>query len=560
MLYVDHEVELPKELSYFVKKIHGVQYLYHYTEFKRVNGKFHHKEVAIGKAIVDDSTGEPIALMPNDKYFELMKTPAPINAAVKKRGRAPLKESKELSYNELADGSVLGFGYGIACLKIAKDIGLYQILVDTFGDEVTIKLLSIAAYYAKDGGGLTGIEYFTTRQMCFTNTIINDSQACALFSSIKENDTYEFFRKWIKLTTESHLACYDVTSISSYATGLSEVSKGYNRDRENLDQVNFGLFATLDTGIPIYYNIYNGCINDFSNLPYVLANARNLGLSQQLVLVTDGGFATVNTVHNLQEHSQPFLMGAPIAHCKGITKEVIKWRNENESNISDFVNEFDSPLEARVVPYTLGDVQGSLIMYLDPAKEALQKETLKKKILNAQYDVENSQEYSDALARKVKGFYTVTQNDDNSFTYTRNDEAIRTDLMLCGCMALFTTYPNFTASTALRTYNNKDVVEKCFAELKNDILGERLYVHSDEALTGKMFVTFLSLILHKSLQNKLRPWIRKNRSSLDVAFSILSDIECKKCGNQWLLTKVFTSHQKELIKLLQLPVNFLDHK
>lgn len=199
-------------------------------------------------------------------------------------------------------------------------------------------------------------------------------------------------------------------------------------------------------------------------------------------------------------------------------------------------------------------------MYLDPAKEALQKETLKKKILNAQYDVENSQEYSDALARKVKGFYTVTQNDDNSFTYTRNDEAIRTDLMLCGCMALFTTYPNFTASTALRTYNNKDVVEKCFAELKNDILGERLYVHSDEALTGKMFVTFLSLILHKSLQNKLRPWIRKNRSSLDVAFSILSDIECKKCGNQWLLTKVFTSHQKELIKLLQLPVNFLDHK
>ena len=194
------------------------------------------------------------------------------------------------------------------------------------------------------------------------------------------------------------------------------------------------------------------------------------------------------------------------------------------------------------------------------SKEALQKETLKKKILNAQYDVENSQEYSDALARKVKGFYTVTQNDDNSFTYTRNDEAIRTDLMLCGCMALFTTYPNFTASTALRTYNNKDVVEKCFAELKNDILGERLYVHSDEALTGKMFVTFLSLILHKSLQNKLRPWIRKNRSSLDVAFSILSDIECKKCGNQWLLTKVFTSHQKELIKLLQLPVNFLDHK
>ena len=100
MLYVDHEVELPKELSYFVKKIHGVQYLYHYTEFKRVNGKFHHKEVAIGKAIVDNSTGEPIALIPNDKYFELMKTPAPINATVKKRGRAPLKENKELSYNE----------------------------------------------------------------------------------------------------------------------------------------------------------------------------------------------------------------------------------------------------------------------------------------------------------------------------------------------------------------------------------------------------------------------------------------------------------------------------
>lgn len=52
-------------------------------------------------------------------------------------------------------------------------------------------------------------------------------------------------------------------------------------------------------------------------------------------------------------------------------------------------------------------------------------------------------------------------------------------------------------------YRRKDVVEKSFDNLKNDLDVNRLKVHSAKALKGKMFIVFIALILKTVIFNEI---------------------------------------------------------
>jgi transposase len=57
---------------------------------------------------------------------------------------------------------------------------------------------------------------------------------------------------------------------------------------------------------------------------------------------------------------------------------------------------------------------------------------------------------------------------------------------------------------ALMVYRNKDVVEKCFDDLKNQLDMKRLRTHSSPAMDGRLFVQFIALILMSALRRKMR--------------------------------------------------------
>lgn len=57
---------------------------------------------------------------------------------------------------------------------------------------------------------------------------------------------------------------------------------------------------------------------------------------------------------------------------------------------------------------------------------------------------------------------------------------------------------------ALLVYRNKDVVEKCFDDLKNQLDMKRLRMHSAEAVYGRLFVQFIALILMSGLRQEMR--------------------------------------------------------
>lgn len=60
------------------------------------------------------------------------------------------------------------------------------------------------------------------------------------------------------------------------------------------------------------------------------------------------------------------------------------------------------------------------------------------------------------------------------------------------------------ALEALQIYRNKDVVENCFDDLKNQADMKRLRVHNSATMDGRLFVQFLALIFISTLREKLK--------------------------------------------------------
>ena len=57
---------------------------------------------------------------------------------------------------------------------------------------------------------------------------------------------------------------------------------------------------------------------------------------------------------------------------------------------------------------------------------------------------------------------------------------------------------------ALRVYRDKDYVEKCFDDLKNQLDMKRLRIHTSSTMDGRLFIQFIALIYLSALRKKMR--------------------------------------------------------
>jgi len=67
---------------------------------------------------------------------------------------------------------------------------------------------------------------------------------------------------WLKRLSEVELLCYDITSISSYATSNEYLYWRYNRDGEKMPQINLAMLFGQKSALPAYYRRMPGNISD----------------------------------------------------------------------------------------------------------------------------------------------------------------------------------------------------------------------------------------------------------------------------------------------------------
>ena len=279
-------IDVPEDKGVHMKSAgaKGEKYVYKYVQyFRNADGHPRNKAKAIGK--FDPASGK---MFPNHNYFEMYHVDP-----------------------TLADVTVWDYGYSYLVLKVCRDTELFECLSQAFGS-YAMDIVVMAAYMIREGNAMDGLDDWQQRNFFpGFNRLLTSQTTSRLFAAFSPRQREDFFKFWVNTASGNQSVFYDVTSISSYAQHMPAVERGYNRDGDDLAQYNLGMFCDESSKLPLYYNRYNGSLTDKTNLSYVLANAKAIGI-ERVKMILDGGFWSEECFKNLHGCCDAFTVGMPL--------------------------------------------------------------------------------------------------------------------------------------------------------------------------------------------------------------------------------------------------------
>ena len=104
---------------------------------------------------------------------------------------------------------------------------------------------------------------------------------------------------------------------------------------------------------------------------------------------------------------------------------------------------------------------------------------------------------------------------------------------------------------ALQIYRDKDVVEKCFSDLKNQLDMKRLRMHSSRTADGRLFVQFIALIYISALRREMRKSVLIERYTVRELLEEMDTLTKITYSGKYghILTEV-TKPQREILEHL----------
>ena len=172
--------------------------------------------------------------------------------------------------------------------KVTDDIGLRNILKKSFPDDWAA-ILTCAYFLVSEGQALSRAETWTKQTVTPYGEQISSQRISELLKRITSDRTQEFFSSWIKHNQSNEYYCMDITSVSSYSELNEFVSYGYNRDGEDLPQINLLMISGHTSHLPLYFMVLPGSIHDVSTLEESLGRLGLIDVNL-LHLVFDRGF------------------------------------------------------------------------------------------------------------------------------------------------------------------------------------------------------------------------------------------------------------------------------
>lgn len=331
---------------------------------------------------------------------------------------------------------------------------------------------------------------------------------------------------WITHLKPLKALFFDLSSISSYSTKLDFIEWGYNRDGEPLSQLNLGMVYAHDQQLPLTYYLYPGSIVDVSTLKNTQAYLAHFGLKDFLFVLDKGFFSQANLREMMGEEPPiDFLIPLPFSlnitkellrkHCSAVKKieQVFAYGQEILHHLQTDITLKDKQLEAHLFYNEKIDLslRHRLLRTLLQIEEQLQIHTFetfkawklyRDEHLHAKYHPffkwNKSAQKAQRNMRKIKAHFERSA----FYILGTNRRAMRTQEVLC-------------------LYRSKDLVEKVFDILKNEMDAQRLRTHKEYTTKGKLFVMFIALIIYAEISRTMKEQqLFKNYSVKELLYEL----------------------------------------
>jgi len=458
----------------------GITYVYEsISTWNKEKKQSRSKRILIGR--LDKQTGEII----------------PTDGRMKKenRSQAPAKVRKSTQPARLFCGATYLLD------AIGDKLGLTEDLRQCFPEMYT-QLLSIVYYLiTEDKNPLYRFEKWAHTHKHPYGEDISSQRSSEIFMQITEEAIQQFFRLQGRRRTEREYWAYDITSISSYSETLKQVQYGFNKEDDNLPQINLALVYGEQSRLPFYYRKLAGNIPDVKTVKMLLADLEILGL-EKVKLVMDRGFFSVDNINGLFKEHLRFLIAARTS-LKLIRNELDKVYDDIKT--FEHYNE-DCQLYSMTVPgewsYTQqrpykGDTLEEkrriyIHLYYNIDRSAEDQKNFDRKLMTLKNELASGKHNSEH-ENLYKKYFTVKTTKVRGVKISVNEDAVKKAKRYHGFFALLSN-EKMDSITALALYRNKDLVEKAFGNLKERLSMRRTLVSSEQSLSGKLFVEFVALI------------------------------------------------------------------
>jgi transposase len=563
------------------KKICGAIYIYRIVRsFRGINGKPKNEEKAIGK--LDTETG---MLIPNNSYYLfypadcsramaqensreaveqlssvletstddlLSEAIADVQCTIEPQEITTLSENSSQKIITIYDKEKIlhsnkSYGHIYVLQKISDGLGLSDVLAECF-PTIHKEILMIAMYMVTDGNIMSGITdwYEQTELNLFDK--FTDQMCSCLFAYLDFNSIMNFFIKWIKIHNDNEYMFYDVTSISSYSRNITYVEMGYNRDNETLPQLNFGMFYSKNFDIPIYYHDYQGSINDVTDLKFIMEKGLELGI-KKVEFILDRGFISQSNFEFMHKNHINFMIPLPSGR-----KDISAIIDKNINNVKEYENWIDKyQIYGYKYEYKMYKIPIYAHIIFDTGRYDDDIKKFNENIKSYEAKLSSMSLYS-KISKVYHNFFDITQkkDDNNKIIYFLNNNKIKQKVKYAGYLVYLTTNPNLSTQDVINIYKTRDLIEKSFLNLKDELFFSRLRTHSDRTTKGKLFVGFIALIIRTALAKKFDKFDKTKNLTFAEIIKKLKRITITKINNIIMKNIPFSKGQREIFEALGL--------
>ena len=446
--------------------------------------------------------------------------------------------------------SVKVIGPSLILDHITNKLGIRKLLKKCFPKDCD-RILSMVYYLTSCGDALCNCVSWCKTHKHPSNASLDSQRITEILRLITTNAKQTFFSSWIDKVLEEEYVCYDITSISSYSKTNEYVKYGYNRDREKLPQINLAMLHGQKSGLPVYYQRTPGNISDVSTLKNLLRTFKFLDI-KPINFVMDKGFYSKDNINKLMRLRSKFTISIPI-----INKWVKLCIDEVHQNIQDpecyrRIDDEDIYVDSRLYPLGENKRRCYLHLYYNDHVRANAVDKFNESLFGYREELESGQRVVEHK-EMYDTFFIVKKTPKRGLQISYNKEAVSLHInRYAGFQAILTNSIKDPVKT-LQVYRDKDKVEKCFDDLKNQLDMKRLRMHNSETVDGRLFIQFLSLIYVSALRKELRESkLIEKYSVRELLREMETLVEINYSGKYGRVLTEITKPQKKVFKALKI--------
>lgn len=466
-------------------------------------------------------------------------------------------KSKNVDYSK-----VISKNHGnIALLQdLAIKSGVAEVLKEYFPLDYE-SILSLAYYEISEASASYLYHYWLEEQNLASVQRLHSAQISEFYTKLglDQKTRLKFNKAWIDYLKPIHGVYYDITSVSSYATEIDFVEWGYNRDKENLAQINIGMVCCQKTSLPFYYNIFSGSIVDVSTIKNLLEYLKYFGI-KQIKLMMDKGFCSTSNILSLNNLDAHFTFLQPLSFSLKKAKDLVTANKKvlrNNKSAFLYKEEIVHFVKSKI---TFNNIEFDAHIFFNEKAELEQRHSFMSKLMEIEskykdVEFETNQDFenyvTENISEKSRKYFIWNKKTKK---LEKELKTIETHLNNQGYFIIIGNEKNTDKQEILDNYRNKDIIEKIFDVMKNETDGNRLRVHSDMAVQGKLFVKFIALILYMRMSKIMKEKKLFDKYSVKEILLELRKIKKTFIDGNFSVTSEITKKQKQILDAFELEV------